>query len=158
MLNHKQVREVFYYKNGKLFWNINNGPNIVKNQPVGTLNSEGYLQVKFAGHTYKVHRLIYMLYNDDYPERIDHKDTDRLNNTPENLRPATAEQNMQNRSMPETNTTGIKGVDLFSGKYRARITVDGQRHTLGLFDTEEEARNARNEAVKEYHGEFAKES
>ena len=99
-----------------------------------------------------------MLHHDDFPEKVDHKDTDRLNNDISNLRPATAEQNMQNRNMPETNTTGVKGVDKFSGKFRARITVEGQRHTLGLFNTKQEALEARNEAVMKHHGEFARES
>lgn len=97
MLTHKQVRELFYYKDGQLFWNVNSGPSIVKDKLVGSKNSEGYLQVKYGGHTYKVHRLIYMLHYDDAPEKVDHRDTDRLNNDIGNLRAATSAQNMQNQ-------------------------------------------------------------
>ena len=155
MLTRKQIKEIFYYNAGKLFWNIDGGPSIKRGTPVGTKNSEGYLQVKYGGKTYKVHRLIYMLHHDDIPEKVDHKDTDRLNNDIRNLRPATAEQNMQNRNAPSTNTSGFKGVDKFSGKWRARVVVDGNRHTIGLYDTPEEAYKARASVVREYHGEFA---
>lgn len=158
MLTHKQVRSIFAYKAGKLYWNIDSGPSIQRGKEVGTRNSEGYLQVKYMGKTYKVHRLIYMLHHDDYPEKVDHKDTNRENNSIDNLRPANAEQNMQNRSTPLTNTSGVKGVDKFSGKWRARAVVDGVRQTIGLFDTPEEAKIARDKFISLHHGEFAKES
>jgi hypothetical protein len=158
MLTQKQIKETFYYKDGQLFWNINGGPSIVKGSPVGTKNSEGYLQVKYGGKTYKVHRLIYMLHHDDIPEKVDHRDTNRLNNRIKNLRPATAEQNMQNRNAPSTNTSGFKGIDKFSGKWRARVVVDGNRHTIGLYDTAEEASKARDAVTAEHHGEFHKPS
>ena len=158
MITHKQVRDLFYYSNGKLFWKVNSGPNIRKGSQVGTMNSEGYLQVKHQGKTYKVHRLIYMLHYDDMPEKVDHADTVRLNNDIENLRPATAVQNMQNRSTPITNTSGFKGIDKFSGKWRARVVVDGIRNTIGLYDTPEKAKAARDAVTKETHGEFYKEA
>jgi hypothetical protein len=154
----KLARSLFAYKGGKLFWKVDSGPSIVKGQQVGTKNSEGYLQVKYMGKTYKVHRIVYMLHHDDMPERVDHKDTNRENNTIENLRPATAEQNMQNRSTPNTNTSGFKGVDKYSGKWRARVVVDGVRQTVGLFDTPEAAKKARDAVTIEAHGEFHKEA
>ncbi len=158
MLTHKQVRSLFGYKAGVLYWKIDSGPSIVKGQPVGTKNSEGYLQVKYMGKTYKVHRLIYMLHHDDIPEKVDHRDTDRTNNVIGNLRPATAEQNMQNRSTPSTNTSGFKGVDKYSGRWRARVVVDGVRQTIGLFDTPQEAKKARDAVTVKAHGEFHKEA
>lgn len=158
MLKFEDVDKMFYHKNGKLYWKVNAGPSIVKDTVVGVKNSEGYLQVKFKGSTYKVHRLIYFLENKTLPEIVDHKDTNRVNNHPKNLRAATHEQNMQNRSTPTSYTTGFKGVDVYRGQFRARITIDGVRKTIGLFKTEDEAKDARDKLTSIHHGEFAKPS
>lgn len=46
--------------------------------------------------------------------------------------------------------TGVKGVYFFRGKYRAEICLRKKRKYLGVFDTLEEAAQARKEAEKKY--------
>lgn len=51
--------------------------------------------------------------------------------------------------------SGVKGVSPKSGKYVARITLDGKTSHLGYFDTKEMAAAAYAVAASEKFGEFA---
>lgn len=82
---------------------------------------------------------------------VDHIDFDGLNCQRSNLRTTTQASNNQHRR-----TGARKGVDkTASGRWRARITVNGATKTLGHFVTIDEAVNAYNEAAARLHGEFA---
>lgn len=87
---------------------------------------------------------------------IDHKDTDRDNNTRENLRSATNRENQGNSRIRRDNTSGFKGVGFHKtkGKWRARIRDHGKRRCLGYFDSPEEAADAYSEAHRKIFGEF----
>lgn len=80
---------------------------------------------------------------------VEHKNRDSTDNRWENLRLATCSQNVVNQF-----SLGYqKRKD--TGKYRARITVNGKRISLGSFNTENEARKALIDARKKYYGQFA---
>ena len=100
----------------------------------------------------KLHRLIL-----DAPDGmdVDHIDHNGLNNTKENLRICTHMQNMANRKKNSNNKTGFKGVSLHRKKYRAQLRFNGERFSLGCYDTPEEAARAYDEKAKELHGEYA---
>lgn len=89
---------------------------------------------------------------------VDHKDHDGLNNTRENLRVATRQQNTQNRTK-QTNPSSstYKGVSFHkaTGKWDARITVNKTLIRLGLFADETQAAAAYDKAATSYFGEFA---
>lgn len=89
--------------------------------------------------------------------RTDHIDHDGLNNQRYNLRPATHAQNMHNRLPNVSRTSRYKGVAQTPqrARWRARIAIDGKRHHLGYFGSEEEAALAYNAAALELHGEYA---
>lgn len=92
---------------------------------------------------------------------VDHKDGDGLNNRrSSNLRAATKSQNMHNSGLFKNNKSGIKGVtfDKESGKWKAHIAVHGKQNTIGRYDTLELAYQARCEASKRLHGEFARDA
>jgi DUF971 family protein len=89
---------------------------------------------------------------------IDHRNHNGLDNRLTNLRPATPAQNIQNARKQKPRTTSkYKGVDFVkpTGKYRARIAVDGQRLFLGSFANQLDAARAYDEAAKKYFGIFA---
>lgn len=90
-------------------------------------------------------------------ELVDHKDANPFNNQRGNLRLATKAQNAANSRAYKTNKLGVKGVYVSSsGRFGARIKVDGKDIHLGKFDTIEEARAAYCEAAKKYFGDFAR--
>ena len=92
---------------------------------------------------YKYHRVVYWIHNPEWDiddncrdNSIDHIDRNPLNNSIENLRVTTHSQNMWNQD--------CKGYSFnkSSGKYCAQIVVNGKHKHLGLFVSEDEARQA----------------
>jgi|SRR5215469_1492875 len=89
--------------------------------------------------------------------RVDHKNGDGLDNRKDNLRPATGSLNIANqgiklyRSLP-------KGVSLRkdTGKYSAKIGVNGRTLHLGEFSNKNTAALAYDAAARHYFGEFAR--
>jgi hypothetical protein len=103
----------------------------------------------------RMHRLIMGV--TDPAIQVDHEDGNGLNNQRSNLRIATHGQNQQNRGVQSNNQLGVKGVYVVrkTGRYAARIGVDGRYIGLGSYLTVEEAARAYEEAALQYHGEFA---
>lgn len=72
------------------------------------------------------------------------------NYEPSNCRWVTREEQMRNRRLFKINKTGVNGVYLNKlGKYHAQIYDQGKRKHLGLFDTLEEAAEARKTAEQQ---------
>lgn len=90
---------------------------------------------------------------------VDHKNQDKLDNRTENLRFATRSQNGSNIIIKSHNTSGYKGVikreQQNNTKWIARITINGDKQYLGIYDTKEQAALAYNKKAKELFGEFA---
>ena len=91
-------------------------------------------------------------------ELVDHKDGDGLNCRRSNLRIATRGQNMANTGPNRTNTSGVRGVsrDRETGKWVARIRVNGKTHWLGRFEQIKDAASAYERAARHHFGEFAR--
>lgn len=102
----------------------------------------------------KLHQLIMMPY-DSKGFVIDHKDGNTLNNTKENLRLATRQQNSQNRKPQKNKKSTYKGVTFFYKKWTVTITTSGKKIHGGSFSDEVEAAKRWNELARQYHGEFA---
>ena len=101
-------------------------------EPIGSLQQDGYIRFTIDGKEYPMHRIIYKFMLNKYPEVIDHKDRNKSNNKWDNLRPATVAMNAFNK--------GAKGYTARGNKFEASIKYNGKQQSLGLFDTEEEAK------------------
>lgn len=91
--------------------------------------------------------------------RPDHRDLDTLNNTRENLRPATVSQNNANcRPRNGRMYKGVYSYELPSGTfgYRARIKNNGKLMSLGNFDNELDAALAYDKEAYKQWGEHAR--
>ena len=90
-----------------------------------------------------------------FPEQVDHRNGNTLDNRRENIRACTCAQNACNRSKHSNNRSGIKGVRRSHGKWCAQIGINGKNKHLGLFRTAGEAASAYKRAAMELHGDFA---
>ena len=137
-------------ENGILIWKKKVGRNKIGKQ-VGS-KCKGYLQVKIKGKSYFLHSLIFLIEYGFIPKEINHIDKNRSNNIISNLECVTRLQNMQNKSKYKINTTGYTGVQYRKKQndYIARIKVYKQEIFLGVFNTFEEAKNARIMAERIY--------
>ena len=109
----------------------------------------GYLRVPLVkeGKIYKfdIHRLLALQFidNPDNLPYVDHIDRNRQNNSLDNLRWVTGSQNVRNRD--------CKGYsfDKQSNKYRATYSLNYKFNHIGYYDTEQEARDAYLNAIKD---------
>lgn len=139
---------------GVLTWRVDRGRLAKAGSAAGAVNSHGYLNLKVHGKNYKAHRLAWLLHTGSWPsQHIDHIDGDRANNRIDNLRECSSAENHQNLGKSPKNTSGVTGVSVHkqTGRWQAKITLDGKQIYLGLFETIEEAAAARAEAKQRFH-------
>jgi hypothetical protein len=120
------------------------------------LDKEGYVITGWTPRVERMHRVIVGLTQADQ-RIVDHANGDKLDNRRKNLRICSRAQNGQNRGRQRNNRSGFKGVHWVEreGKWRAQITVERSRKTIGDFDTAEEAHAAYCAFAKKLHGEYA---
>lgn len=123
----------------------------------GTLSC-GYISISIDYKVYRAHRLAWVYMTGREPQHhIDHINGNKTDNRWSNLREATQAENVLNRKMSCTNKSGHKGIwQRKSGRYTARVEMDGVRKNLGTYSTKEEAKAAYDAAAKILHGEFFK--
>lgn len=105
-------------------------------------------------------RTIYMhreILNITDGRQVDHRNGNGLDNQRRNLRACSHKQNQRNHK-PAGGSSKYIGVYWKKDecKWKARIKVDGKEIHLGLFSSEVEAAQKRDEAALRYHGEFAR--
>ena len=147
----ERLREIFTVDDeGRLYWRETARRDVLGKQ-IQTKSIYGYLQVRFNGKTYRVHRIVWALVHGEDPKDflIDHINGDKTDNRSSNLRLCNGGQNQLNSKIPLNNTSGIKGVSLdprplakpWRAKYRGK--------KLGYFATKEEAADALAIAVEQ---------
>lgn len=129
------------------------------NKRVGYENSRGYRLVSVGFRKFYEHRLVWKMVIGSVPKHlhIDHINRNKKDNRLSNLRLVTHKENAINRDYNNGwshNTSGKTGVHKHcqNGKCKwwARITVDGVRHNLGIYDDYQEAVDKRIKAEQKY--------
>ena len=149
MLTAERLHEVLQYDaDSGVFTRIDK-----RQKKVGTVSTKGYLCICVDYRIYKAARLAWLYMTGRWPEnQIDHRDNNRLNNAWANLRDVDNTGNQQNRTEhPERSATGAVGVQKLGDRYRAKISVQGKRLHLGMFDTVAAADAAYREAKIKHH-------
>ena len=144
MITAENVKDLFDYRDGKLFWKETVNSRAVKGNEAGTENVHGYRQIGYRGKLYLTHRLIWLWHTGEWPEdKIDHKAHDKLDNSIDSLRDVDHATNQINRKGPQKNNgTGVLGVR----KKRNRFVASYRSKDIGSFKTLEEAAVARAQA------------
>lgn len=105
----------------------------------------GYYHGQLKGKAYLAHRVVFALSNGRWPDKVDHRDGNRANNDPANLRDVSVGENNHNRV--------VRGAHWDSRRscWNAYITVNYKQKNLGSFGTQEEARAAYLLAKRQVH-------
>lgn len=161
MITQEQLKELFDYRDGCLFWKVRKSYNTIIGSRAGCYSKIHHRRfLRIDDRLCKEHIIIWVWHYGAIPEgmEIDHRDTDSNNNRIENLRLATHSQNGKNLKVErKNNTTGYKGVGRHhkNKKWIAAIRVDYNKIHIGCYKTKEEAAMAYNaEAIRRF-GEFA---
>lgn len=140
-LTQAEVKRLFDYRDGVLYWRIKPASNVFIGKPAGTL-SKGYSRTTINGKIYLNHRLIFLYHHGYIPENIiDHIDRNTLNNNIENLRETVQQCNIRNSKQFCTNTSGVKGVcwHKLKNKWMSQININQDIKYLGLYSDFTEA-------------------
>lgn len=152
-------KEWFRCENGRLFWIKKPSVRVKIGDEAGTVDKVGRRSIALRGKIYRAHRIIYWWFTGLWPDFVDHikhEPGKELDNSFENLRPATKQENNKNRSSSKSSTSKYLGVSWKkeTGKWVAHIRHNRKLKHLGSFDLEEDAALAYDKAAKEIHGEF----
>ena len=159
MITYKKLQEILNYDliTGIFTWKksgkgIKHGVDSV----AGSKTYDGYIAIRTGGKVYLAHRLAWLYVHGVWPNGgLDHKNTNKIDNSIDNLREATPTQNHQNSKAYKNNKLGIKGIrETPSGKFQVIIKAPDKYLCLGTFATLEEAKKEYENAAKEIHGEF----
>ena len=112
----------------------------------------GYVIFSLDNRQYRSHRLAFLYMTGSIPDVIDHKNRIRNDNRWTNIRSSTKQDNARNAKVSKSNQLKHQGITKVkkTGKYVARVTVDGKYIHLGTFTTLKDAISARNKANIKY--------
>lgn len=123
---------------------------LVKDQDTWLNTANGYVYVKLNQTPIALHKLIAA--RKGLSGEIDHINSDRTNLLRGNLRATTHGANIHKSNKPP-GVSGFKGVyiDPKSGKFVAKIKVNGIQMRLGTFTTAQEASERYQRAARKYY-------
>lgn len=149
---------------GRLFWAVapRTHPRLAGLE-AGTIrkpsrvSGKRYCYIKAGGIAYKRSHLIFCLVHGRWPSPCcDHINGDSLDDRPSNLRDATVTENAWNHKRRARRIPLPMGVRrTASGRFQARISLNGTQIHLGAYDTPGEAHGVYVAKRKELYREFA---
>ncbi len=106
--------------------------------------------------TIDMHRQILGLEYGD-PRKVDHQNHNTLDNSRDNIRICTHQENCFNQKSPANTSSQFKGVSWLKRikRWQAHIKINGKQKYLGCYKMEELAALAYDFAALKYHREFA---
>lgn len=115
-----------------------------KYHPYWMINKKANGNYLYCSHSEHKNKPFHRILMGFPPCDVDHVNNNGLDNRKLNLRLATRSQNAFNTKIKSSNTSGYKGVSFckLTGKWVARIRLDGTYKNLGRFDTPEKAHEA----------------
>lgn len=161
------LRELLNYdpSTGVFTWRVKLSPVAPVGSIAGTIYKNGRRYITVRRKRYFASRLAWLYVHGQWPHaQIDHRNLNRSDDRIDNLRAASAQDNLANRGVLRTNLLGVKGVNVAyipakartPLRYRARIRMNNELIHLGYFHSPEEANAAYATAAKRHHGEFAR--
>ena len=154
MLTQARLKDILHYdaETGVFTWLVRPNNRIRIGDIAGRFNGRSTM-IRVDGVSYFAHRLAWLYMTGAWPiNQIDHIDGNPLNNRIVNLRDVTQSVNMQNlRRAQSRNKSGVLGVSLDRGRFRASIDIDGRTTYLGYFSSPELAHVAYLNAKRQHH-------
>lgn len=161
-LTQERLRELFHYDPGTgLFTRLVAAGSARIGSVAGCDDGHGYFKITVDYHPYRRGRLAWLYMTGHWPENeIDHRNLNKADDRWSNLRNATDSQNQANKTKPQSNKSGLKGVSWQkrSGKWRSAISIGHKNQSLGFFDCPAAAHFAYLIAADIAFGEFARAS
>lgn len=116
-------------------------------------DSHGYFEVNLSNKgvikKHKVHRIVLKTFiNLDNKYQVDHINGNRKDNSISNLRKCTLEENLRFSNIKKNKTSQFVGVSKKGNKWIAQIQNNKKKKSLGYYNTEIEASNAYQTALK----------
>jgi len=159
MITQQRLKELLHYEpdTGIFTWRVNRS-NVRAGDIAGFLTLNNRRRISVDGVNYFAYRLAWLYVYGEFPYGIlDHVNRDSSYDGIGNLRIATVKQNSRNSTLAKNNTTGYTGVVRSRDRYAARIKYNYRQIHIGVYDTPEEAFEARKAKSFELFGEFAPE-
>jgi hypothetical protein len=159
LLTQEMLKELLHYdpETGLFTWRTS-GSGRKTCRVAGTIRTDGYCNIGIGGRSYLLHRLAYLYMTGKWPKHyIDHINGVKGDNRWVNLRGATSEQNMRNRSGYKNSSSNYKGVSWKKGRgfWEVYRKINYKRKHLGYCSCEHEAALVYNQEVEKLHGDFA---
>jgi len=145
------------YKNYQIS-NLGNVKNIKTNKLLTPyLHNAGYYKVdlceNYKRNKYYIHRLIAISFipNPNNLQEVDHIDKNKSNNSINNLRWITHNNNAYNQNKKKNSTSKYRGVSKGNNAWVVTIKINGKQNYLGTFKTEEEGAIVFNDFIKNHN-------